>query len=88
MTRRTTPLLKQHNSYFNHYVQLKTGSDIGMWSEWLKAHFGARLPYPAEMRDQRWHIIGGSVGFQNPEDVQLFVEAANDDLERGRKEWL
>lgn len=87
MVRRTTTITVAHARAFNHYVNLKTGCDIPAWNNWLEEQFGESQSVVEVIREQRWAIIGGNVGFRDPEDAMKFMEAANDDLARGKKLW-
>tara|TARA_R110002096_G_scaffold241194_7_gene433116 strand:+ start:735 stop:998 length:264 start_codon:yes stop_codon:yes gene_type:complete len=87
MNRRSTSITVAHSRAFNHYILLKEGCDLGRWSEWLKTEFGQNKPFSETMREQRWAVIGGNVGFRDPDDAKVFMKAANDDLARDKRQW-
>lgn len=85
VVRRTTSVSKAHAEAFNHYVTLKEGSDLPKWRGWLVSRFGEVKGTTEEIKQDRWGMLGVSIGFHDIDDVERFIVAANDDLEKERK---
>lgn len=85
MTRRTKSVIKAHDEAFNHYVTLKSGTDLNKWRKWLVNSYGEVKGTAEGMKMDRWSMIGASIGFHDIEDAERFIVAANDDLMRKQR---